>query len=321
MRTAWRNVAVALLALPLGIAAGSIRAAEPFTVVAVGDCQYYSTSPPPNNFSRLTAWIADQKGAMNIVFMTQVGDITDDGSIADQWTWVTEGISILNGNIPYSVTFGNHDLMPENPDSVAHCLAFGTPIHEGGATYGGTSPDGLSFYQTFSAEGFNFLHLNVRNDPDGETLSWANGVIDANPNLPTILTTHSYLIVPSPPTDPDTMTVGERNQVGNVIWNGLVKDNPEIFLVLCGHNHDVALLLSANAAGQQVAQMMCDFGPACVRILAFDPQNGQIRVKDIATPTKYEDAVELTGADNNFVLNAQFDTVANRIGIVSLNAP
>jgi hypothetical protein len=68
MRTTWCKLAVAILALPLGMAAVSIQAADPFTVIAVGDCQYYSTSAPPNNFSRLMQWIADNNFVLNAQF-------------------------------------------------------------------------------------------------------------------------------------------------------------------------------------------------------------------------------------------------------------
>ena len=91
------------------------------------------------------------------------------------------------------------------------------------------------------------LNINLTFQPDAATLAWAQGMINSNQGLPTIISTHDYLNID-----------GTRDAAGNAIWNGLVNNNPQVFMTLNGHYHGQNQLLSKDAAGRKVAQVVVD---------------------------------------------------------------
>jgi hypothetical protein len=78
---------------------------------------------------------------------------------------------------------------------------FGNSRYPGYNWYGGTSPKGLSFFQIFHAGGRNWLHLNLNGAGFGYSYV-AQNIIDANPTLPVILSTHRICV--SRPCDPNS---------------------------------------------------------------------------------------------------------------------
>ena len=122
---------------------------------------------------------------------------------------------------------------------------------------------GANSAQIFEAGGYRFLHLTFEMAADDEVLAWAQGVIDAHPGLPTILSTHDYLdgrgrrranpIIDLPRADPD------HHNDADAIFAKWVAPNDQIFLVLCGHHHGQAHRIDRNAAGHAVIQMLADY--------------------------------------------------------------
>jgi autotransporter-associated beta strand protein len=271
----WKFPAFALL---IGLAS-ICRATDPYQIIALGDTQIYNYNAPPNLLGSQNTWIKNNLAAENIAFVSQLGDITDDGTNVSFWNNAGASMSILdgpgpNGIVPYSVNFGNHDLYA--PSGPANCIAyFGPTRYQSYSWYGGSAPDSLSFYQKFTAGGVTYLHLNLKNAPDTATFNWAKSVLSANPNLPAILTTHDYL---------GDGFLG-RSSNGNNTWNNLVYANPQIFMVLCGHNWPPRHEMDTNIAGKKVVALQVDYqevthgGDAWLQKIAFDPDAGQIRVK------------------------------------------
>lgn len=303
-----RGVGMLLLALALAVEA---LAAQPFSIVVLPDTQFYNKLPSPNLMGVQTQWIVDNKAADNIVFVTHLGDITDEGANPAYWVNAQAGMSTLDGQIPYSVCFGNHDVrVKDKVNGADACRSnFGDAAHQGQATYGGKSPDGMSFFQTISVPPFKLLHLNLTWDPNLATLTWAQSVIAQNPGEPTIVSTHAYL-------KPD----GTRDVMGNRIWTNLVQSNPQIFLVMNGHYHGEAQLISTNAAGGSVAQFVSDYqsdlngGNGWLRRLIFQPDAGQIGVETYSPSLKRFS----TGPKSQFTYAAKFDPSANTIIITGL---
>src|SRR5690606_362681 len=52
---------------------------------------------------------------------------------------------------------------------------------------------GANSAQRFTAGGYTFLNLALEMQPGDDVLAWAQAVLDANPGLPTFITTHDYL--------------------------------------------------------------------------------------------------------------------------------
>ncbi|MBN1556259.1 MAG: DNRLRE domain-containing protein [Phycisphaerae bacterium] len=270
-----------LLYLPiclLLVISAVLKAGDPFTIVALPDTQHYTDNPAYiQHFYNQTQWVVDNIAAENIAFMTHLGDVTESGNDPTEWEWSVNALNTLEGGdpantayLPYSVTRGNHD-------GVARFTAnMGASRYADESWYGGASWDNLCHYQTFSAGGYNFLHLNLTFDPSAGHLAWAQGIIDSHPNMPTILTTHDYLT--------KFLAWGKRSATGDEIWNGLVNNNPQIFMALCGHIHNEHQQLSVNAAGENVIEMMADYqsssegGMGYLRKIEFDVPNNKINV-------------------------------------------
>lgn len=90
-----------------------------FTIVALPDTQYYAQDYP-ELFIAQTQWIVENRDKLNIVFVTHLGDITDNGDGVGyeyQWKNAHEAISLLENakslsqpdGIPFGLCVGNHD--------------------------------------------------------------------------------------------------------------------------------------------------------------------------------------------------------------------
>ena len=172
----WRVAAVAVV-----VSAAAARAAEPFEIVVLTDTEYVVDH---NNtawwpiFPAQTQWIVDNRTQENIVFVSHVGDAPHHPTIyPDEWDRVTDAMYRLDGLVPYAISPGNHDL----EDKPGFAQRFG-PAHLGGFDwFGGATADGLNSWQTFSAGGYEFLHIALAKGPSASTLTWARNVIAAKP--------------------------------------------------------------------------------------------------------------------------------------------
>jgi hypothetical protein len=134
-------------------------------------------------------------------------------------------------------------------------------------------------------------------------------VLDAHPNIPTIVTTHAYQRddigrAPSP---------DFGGNAGEQIWKKLIRSNPQIFMVLNGHFHEgdgERHQISLNDAGQEVYEIMADYqrypngGEGYLRLLQFDPSANQIRVQTYS-PKLDQFVVD---EDSEFTLSVDFDS-------------
>jgi hypothetical protein len=308
---------LAILLVLVAIVCYAARAQAKFEIIALSDMENY-VDPTSNAHIMVaqTQWVVDQRAAENIVFVSQLGDLLHyDHDV--EIPLVNAAFDILDGEVPYSVSAGNHDFSQQFEDN------FGETRYTGYDWYGG-SHDIFNHYQIFSAEGYDFLHINLEKDASGGILTWAQGVVYANLGKPTIISTHDYLDNPG--------NVATRTGAGEDIWIGLVKDNPQIFMTLSGHKHRTpasAHMLSDNSAGEPVLQILADFedyrsdsgetDSGYLSRVIFDPDAKKISVKTYS-PT-YEAVPWLTDSDHQYSFRAMFltqvDGVASRpIGVV-----
>ena len=122
---------------------------------------------------------------------------------------------------------------------------------------------GANSAQIFEAGGYKFLHFGFEMQAGDDVLNWAQTVIDKNPGLPTIISTHDFLT-----------TAGVRRQRINAdysridptahnateeIWQDFISKNDQIFMVLSGHNHAQSRRTDKNNFGHDVYQMLSDY--------------------------------------------------------------
>jgi hypothetical protein len=285
------------VAATMGFAAGSALA-QPFSFVVIPDTQFYSDNAGRfPQFLSQTNWAVNTKGLHNTRFVSHIGDIVQNGDNFGnnvEWDRANQALSILDGQLPYSAVPGNHDyeiVSLKSSGTATFNSYFGAQRYSGYPWFGGASADNQNFWQTFEGNGRTYLHIGLDWRPDSADFAWAQGVIDANPNIPTIISTHEHL------TDPDSSgNGGGRTAAGLVTWNSLVKGNAQIFLVVCGHhhagvsNHDGEFTLrSINDFGQPVYELLADYqdwtngGSGYLRHMTFDEKHGVIKVRTYST--------------------------------------
>ena len=263
---------------------------RPFTIAMLPDTQYYSKSHP-DLFYAQTNWIKQHRDQENIVFVTQVGDIINDRSTnMTQWDVAAKAMATLDGVVPWGVAIGNHDY---DTDGIRQGVAttwlryFGPQRFKDYPWYGGASPNSLNSCQLFSAGGVDFVafHLEV-NVPD-EAIAWVQDVLRRYPTRAAFVSTHVYLKGKEGlARDPKHEHRANGNS-GEEIWDKLIRVNPQIFMVLCGHvsKAEEYHQISRNDAGNKVLEMLVDFqardhgGDGWLRLIRFVPTSREMQMR------------------------------------------
>jgi hypothetical protein len=73
---------------------------ENFTIVVLPDTQGYSQNYP-SIFNNQTQWIADNVESLNILFVTQLGDLVNIPYNQTQWENANQSMSTLDGKVPW----------------------------------------------------------------------------------------------------------------------------------------------------------------------------------------------------------------------------
>jgi diacylglycerol kinase family enzyme len=294
-----------------------------FTVAVLPDTQKYSEQQLQPFFDQ-TQWIANNADSENIAFVSHVGDVVENGAqYESEWVFADAAMDILDGtDIPYSVTIGNHDYdiagthstvnrfagldAAGNVDPLLVDKSFGPSRYEGESWFLGASDDLLNYCQIFTADGQDYLHINLEWEPRLSSVEWAQQQIDAHPELPVILSTHYFI---DPLVDGHFLTTYSDDGLnGEELFQALVYPNPQIFMVLSGHNtewHEV----STDEAGFQVIEIMTDYqsrvngGNGWMQLIGFDPDLNRI---DVQTYSPTLDQFELDG-NSQFSFDFDFD--------------
>ena len=122
---------------------------------------------------------------------------------------------------------------------------------------------GSSSAQIFTAGGYRFLHLAFEMQAGDAVLAWAQDVLDANPGLPTLITTHDFLNprgerLPYANMNLALVDPGHNNS-SEQIWEKFIRQNDQILMVLSGHQLGQALRIDDNAFGHKVYQLLADY--------------------------------------------------------------
>jgi hypothetical protein len=271
-----------------------VQAQTPFTIVALPDTQNYVNNA--NNavlFTQQTQWIADEiqtaGNPRNIQFVTHLGDVVSSGSSSTQFDRADASMSVLDGVVEYGILPGNHDYASTGNKSSGTTLyvSYFGPTRFTGEPWYVAEPSGNNSYQTFTAGGYDFIHISMEWQPTVNVpfrvpspIEWAQSVIDAHPDTPVILSTHEY-VDDDPP---------GRSSAGEALWNELVRRNDQVFLVLCGHFHSAGGMndgeyhqVSYNDAGRPVFEILQDYqdypngGNGWLRLIEFDVVNDQLK--------------------------------------------
>jgi hypothetical protein len=183
-----------------------------------------------------------------------------------------KGYELLSGRTPFSAIPGNHDYDWSWKDAdqirvgglVNYTSAFSdqSPFFKGKQWYVGSHAGGADSAQVFTAAGYRFLLIGLQYDASDESLAWARTVIEQHPGLPTIITTHRFIDINGQRASDiraelSSGPLGYNSPQG--VWEKLIQQNDQIFLVLNGHYNGQAHRVDDNEAGHKVYQILSDY--------------------------------------------------------------
>ena len=247
----------------------------------MSDTQAYA-STYPEIYRSMMQYVADQRDALNIVYLLHTGDLINNAYTDHDPLNAKAAFDLLPKDLPILTVCGNHDYkqIKDNKGVLQNVYSpyldnrFDTDIAPE-AEY----LDGLCHYALFSAGGQDFLLLSIAYSKEKASLDWANAVAAKYPDRLAILCTHSYL-----------KAGGSHSGPGKVLFPGLVETSPNIRLVLCGHLPGAARKIQTldddgdGQADRQVYELMYNYqheeggGGGYLRLLTVDPLTGDVRV-------------------------------------------
>jgi len=257
------------------------------------------------------------------------GTQLSDGSVTKEWELASQAMQVLEvAKCPYSILAGNHDVgangssIQWGPDwgvdssgftntdgyqdggtfrtsyDQPYLHVFPTARAQQQSTFGGRHSSGFHEYHIFSAEGNMWLVLAMSWRASDDALSWANSIIAQNPTLPVILTCHQFAGIGS-----DGTTAAET-AYSKYLWDKLIKNNDQIFMVISGHYHGSCSLVKQNAAGHDVFIMVVDYqmaymgGNGLMRMYEFDLTNSRIVASSFSPWVPEKPAADLNEFDS-----------------------
>src|SRR3954447_2081082 len=180
-----------------------------FTIATIPDTQPEVFSSADTRFVDRSKWLVAQKDALDLRFVAHTGDVVNwDTDAHDQYVIAEAALDPLeDAGIPYQLSIGNHDTLAtgvggsaRDPLRTREYQRTTTTFNQfwSAADYsalGGVFEAGKvdNTYSTFSAEGADWLVLNLELWPRVSVVDWAEGVIAGHPGHNVIIQTHSFL--------------------------------------------------------------------------------------------------------------------------------
>lgn len=243
-------------------------------VVWMSDTQHYSYGHP-EIWPVMTDWIAQNKETHNIRYVFHTGDVVHTPGAALQWKRAADALRTLrNAEIPYLIAAGNHDISKKTKYANFLYYTGGGYANIGAAYHNGEARCGL-----FSVEGADFVIAALGFNPKAGATEWVNGVFAQYPERIGILLTHSYI-----------NGKGKLTGEGKRTFKNVVKENPNLRLVLCGHKHGAAQISTEldddgdGTVDRTVHALLSNYqgtqngGNGYMRLLRFIPGKGLLRV-------------------------------------------
>lgn len=274
-----------------------------FSLIQIPDTQFYSEGASGHadtisvqqliaTFGEQTKWVVNNRTARNIAFVSHMGDIVQKGNNGGndiEWTRASAAMSrlenpvtsLLAHGVPFGLAPGNHDMDPignyDGGSTSFYNEYFGISRFAKRTYWGGNyGTDNTNNYQLFSASGLDFIAIHFAYDttPNAAILNWADALLKAHPHRRAIATCHSIIGGGNP---------ANFSAQGRGIYDAL-KDNPNFFLMLCGHIHAEGRRADVYQ-GRTVYSVLSDYqgtdngGNGFLRTLTFSPAGNSIRLE------------------------------------------
>jgi hypothetical protein len=273
--------------------AAPAAAGADFTVVLLPDAQNYTSQAGSSSnamFKAQTQWVVANRAARNIVFVSQVGDLSETGDAAEvQWMRADSTLSLLEDpvttglphGIPYEVTVGNHDQTPNGDPtapSVFYNRYFGAARFAGRPYRGGQREPARAndHFSLFSGGGLDWIVISLQYSTSAlpAATTWADSLLTAHASRRAIVVVHNMLATGNP---------AAWSGQGQGVYDAL-KSHANLVLMVTGHAAGEGRR-SDVYAGHTVHTLLQDYqdrtsgGTGWLRILEFSPANGVVRAR------------------------------------------
>jgi len=325
--------ALGCLAFGLALAPGCARA-ETFTIAVIPDTREYTrwdhTTP---GFMAETHFIATNCQALNIAFVSHLGDMVKASWCPYNWMRAVTAMDVLRTDcdVPIGIAIGDLDYENTSPPvngTETWSIMFGPGYGPDSSFSDGRDwqhrnplnpPDS---YQVFYGADRAYLHVVLEVEPSSQTLAWAQQAIDDHLGMPTIITIHQFLLS-NGSLSGNTL---RRGSTAAQIWDRLVRTNSQVFMVLCGHNPGEVSRVTANARGEPVFQYLSDYynvslGNGWIRLMEFDPDAGRFQVKTYSAVLNSWQTDANSQFTVNFDWNARFGPAPARLPPLIITPP
>ncbi|TYL50080.1 DUF5011 domain-containing protein [Nocardioides sp. BGMRC 2183] len=269
---------------------------EPSDVMAQVEQEVWAAA-----YQASTQWIADNAAERKIAYTAHTGDVIEndyndplalDGAGNLRWPGLDEQVraefdftsaaqeTLDDAGMVNQVIAGNHDNQlgnetgpasrfnqwygPERYYRAAQQWPAGASYHaydevtdESGAVVT-EGQDNQNNYILFSAGGLDFVAVGLSYGVTQEEADWASSVFERYGDRNGILLTHAYI---APSTAPDGRGAGFSAD-GSRLFDEVVTDNPNVFLVLAGHEHGVGTNVKSDVGvtvEHGVVELLADY--------------------------------------------------------------
>lgn len=288
-----------------------------FVVGTLPDTQHYydrTTHQLAWIYHEQTKWYAENASALNLAFVSHLGDFVGDFDSTYQWENASDAMARLENQtsgkfpdgIPWGGAPGNHDLGNFVPtgDNTLYNQYMGVSRFSGRDYYRGHyGANNNNSYAFFSASGLDFIviHLQYRTwyetTCEENVLEWAEALLQAYPDRRAIVTSHWILNTGNP---------APFDGPGKRLFNAL-RDNPNLFLLLCGHIHGEGRRTDMYQ-GHTIHSVLQDYqdenngGDGWLRYFVFSPQNNTITARTFSPTRRNSSGEARTGSSSQFTL-------------------
>ena len=284
-----------------------------WTMVVIPDPQQYTSTRNFPLYKIMMNWIVENKTPLNIQTALCVGDLVNYNQANEQWKFTSEGLGLLDGEIPYVVCTGNHDYGSERASAdtrqtqldtyfpaTKNPLWNGILVEQMDNTFGKKTLE-LAAYEFLLPGEKKMLVISLPFAPTDAMLAWAKGLCDSEKYAGhfVALVTHQYML----PHARNNVLDGskgykilrEDGNAGVEMWEKLVQPSKNLRMVISGHHSApdnmadcVGFRTDKNAVGKTVYQMVFDTqalgggwngngGDGWLRMLEFSKEMKQVR--------------------------------------------
>ena len=175
---------------------------ETFRVIGLPDTQKYSELYP-EIFQAQTQWIVNNRGELDIKFVSHYGDLVEHGigllALQEYENAAAAMRLLLEKDIPHGIVAGNHDVLERSDarptyDESNYLQYFGPQWYQERDWFGGASESGLSTYQLFEGNNTEFIALHLHQD---DTQNF--GIFLKTITIPMVFPPRTFLITLSLP--------------------------------------------------------------------------------------------------------------------------